>query len=229
MSVSIETAHDGYTTILAITKTGNEKEQSIYTETLSVENEGVNTRITFLKALAMIGSMSETILGRGRENANIIENLLNRKYSIQITILDGTQEELKQAVSLGKERTGAITPTRHPQIEKNLSQKQVPQHQKPKKKAKNKPLSTISKAVKVSALPPLEFLELPATIKRFGLKKTSIYTAMKEGTFPSNVSLSSGTKGWIATEVDAVLKARASGKNKAEIKKLVADLILRRK
>lgn len=46
---------------------------------------------------------------------------------------------------------------------------------------------------------------------RVGLKRSAIYQGIKDGTFPRSVKLGVGPHcavGWIATEVDAWLKAR---------------------
>lgn len=46
------------------------------------------------------------------------------------------------------------------------------------------------------------FLRLPSVISRTGLKRSTIYLRVSEGTFPKPVSLGGRAKGWIEAEIN---------------------------
>lgn len=53
-------------------------------------------------------------------------------------------------------------------------------------------------------------LRLPSVEIKTGLRKTSIYDRMKEGTFPRPVALGNRARGWLASEVDEWIAATAT-------------------
>jgi len=50
-------------------------------------------------------------------------------------------------------------------------------------------------------------LRLPAVSARTGDRKSSIYTKMKEGTFPKQVKIGPRAVGWIESEIEAHIRA----------------------
>ncbi|MFC7517274.1 helix-turn-helix transcriptional regulator [Herbaspirillum sp. GCM10030257] len=53
-------------------------------------------------------------------------------------------------------------------------------------------------------------LRLPDVIARTGLRKSSIYNAIKAGQFPSHVSLGLRAVGWRSSEIDAWIESRTA-------------------
>lgn len=51
-------------------------------------------------------------------------------------------------------------------------------------------------------------LRLPDVIQRTGLSKSTIYLWMKQGTFPSTVSLGPRSVGWLQSEIDNWIRER---------------------
>lgn len=62
-----------------------------------------------------------------------------------------------------------------------------------------------------------------------GLSRSTIYDAIKAGTFPKPVRLGARAVGWPAHEVAAINAARIAGKSDAEIRALVTQLEAARK
>lgn len=62
-----------------------------------------------------------------------------------------------------------------------------------------------------------------------GIPKSSWYDGVKKGLLPQSVSLGGRSVGWVASEVNAVLKARIRGDSEEEIKALVTELTNQRK
>ena len=54
----------------------------------------------------------------------------------------------------------------------------------------------------------LEILRRPQVEARTGLSRSTIYQRIKEGTFPSPISLGSKSVGWLVNEIDAWLAER---------------------
>ena len=54
----------------------------------------------------------------------------------------------------------------------------------------------------------LSFLRRPKVEKRTGLSRSTIYLAIKKGTFPKPVKLGERSVGWVEAEVDAWLENR---------------------
>ncbi|HEX3940618.1 MAG TPA: AlpA family transcriptional regulator [Acidobacteriaceae bacterium] len=54
----------------------------------------------------------------------------------------------------------------------------------------------------------VEILRRPQVEARTGLSRSTIYQRMKDGTFPTPISLGSKAVGWLANEIDAWLAER---------------------
>jgi len=67
-------------------------------------------------------------------------------------------------------------------------------------------------------------LRLPDVKALTGLSRSSIYLHIKQGTFPSPVSLGARAVGWPSNEIDLLNNARIAGKSEAEICDLVREL-----
>lgn len=63
----------------------------------------------------------------------------------------------------------------------------------------------------------------------FGLAKSSFYDRVKKGLITPPISLGGRAKGYIASEIEAVLKAMVSGKSEKELKAFVNELVKQRK
>jgi prophage regulatory protein len=57
------------------------------------------------------------------------------------------------------------------------------------------------------------FMRLPAVKERTGLKETTIYKGISEGTFPPSIPLSERCVGWREDQIAAWCKAKAEGRN----------------
>jgi len=66
-----------------------------------------------------------------------------------------------------------------------------------------------------SSQPPLSILRRRALEARVGLKRSAIYARVKEGTFPAPISLGRHSVGWLASEVDDWIAARAGERGAA--------------
>jgi prophage regulatory protein len=64
------------------------------------------------------------------------------------------------------------------------------------------------KAEKAAERRDHRILRLREVEARCGLKRSSIYQAIAEGTFPKSVPLTARAVGWLAHEVDAWIKGR---------------------
>lgn len=53
------------------------------------------------------------------------------------------------------------------------------------------------------------YLRLPKVMERSGLSRSSIYSAIKRNEFPRQVSLGRRSVGWLESEIDAWIEARA--------------------
>lgn len=72
-------------------------------------------------------------------------------------------------------------------------------------------------------------LRLRATTGSNGLSRSTTYLRIKQGLWPSPISLGGRAVGWPAHEVKAVNAARIAGKSDDEIRQLVAQLEASRK
>lgn len=57
---------------------------------------------------------------------------------------------------------------------------------------------------------PIRILRLPAVIAKSGLGRDTVYRGGKEGWFPRPVKISERASGWIESEIDEYLSARAA-------------------
>lgn len=55
-------------------------------------------------------------------------------------------------------------------------------------------------------------LRLPDVLRTVGVSKTHLYRMVKAGTFPQQIQLSPNVVGWLRSEVDGWLGARASAR-----------------
>jgi len=76
---------------------------------------------------------------------------------------------------------------------------------------------------------PKALLRRPAVQALTGLSRTTIYRRIKEELFIPPVDIGGNMVGWPAEEVDAINKARIAGKSDDDIKRLVEDLLSKRK
>lgn len=74
-----------------------------------------------------------------------------------------------------------------------------------------------------------QLIRRPAVIERSGRSKSSLQLDEKAGVMPPPISIGERAVAYIKQEIDAVLQARVEGKNKEQIKALVADLVHNRK
>lgn len=56
------------------------------------------------------------------------------------------------------------------------------------------------------------FMRLPAVMERTGLKETTLYKGISEGTFPPSVPLSERCVGWREDQISEWCKAKAAGR-----------------
>jgi prophage regulatory protein len=54
----------------------------------------------------------------------------------------------------------------------------------------------------------IRFLRLPDVIARVGVKRSSIYNYIAQGTFPKQIALSERSVGWLEHEIESWLAAR---------------------
>lgn len=76
---------------------------------------------------------------------------------------------------------------------------------------------------------------MPSTLLRFstvkaktGYPRSTLYYQISKGLFPPPVKLGERSVGWLATEVDAVLQARISGKSDTDLRALIRQLVVAR-
>lgn len=70
-------------------------------------------------------------------------------------------------------------------------------------------------------------LRIPEVCDRTGLKQTSVYARVREGTLPPAISLGR-SRVWVEHEIDAVLGAIISGHDDEDIRELVIALVAQR-
>jgi prophage regulatory protein len=75
---------------------------------------------------------------------------------------------------------------------------------------------------------PLQIIRISEAAKLCGLAKSSFYDRVKNGLLPPSIGLGGRAKGYVASEINTVLKAIISGKTEPEIQKLVAELTQKR-
>jgi len=62
----------------------------------------------------------------------------------------------------------------------------------------------------------ISVLRLPAVIGRTGLRRSTIYSKMKEGTFPKAIKLGLRSVGWIAEEIEEWIQSRIDASRAGE-------------
>lgn len=74
----------------------------------------------------------------------------------------------------------------------------------------------------------LKFLRKPEARERYGLSNTAFYLRVKEGLLPPPCSLGERAVGFPEHEVTTVIAAMMAGKDKEQLKNLVATLVAQR-
>ena len=74
-----------------------------------------------------------------------------------------------------------------------------------------------------------KIIRKPAVINKTGFSRSTLYNRIKDGLFPPPISLGSRAVGFIANEVDTVIKAWCEEQTPEQIKALVQELIQQRK
>ncbi len=62
----------------------------------------------------------------------------------------------------------------------------------------------------------IAILRLPAVIERTGLSRSSIYRAMRAGTFPKSVPLGEHAIGFLAAAIDRWIAARVAARDERD-------------
>lgn len=70
----------------------------------------------------------------------------------------------------------------------------------------------------------LAVFRLPQVCELTGLGRSTVYAAIKAGSFPAPFPIGARAVGWSAAAIEAWLAARAARKPDSEIRALVADL-----
>lgn len=74
----------------------------------------------------------------------------------------------------------------------------------------------------------MPIIRLPSVKKSTKLSGSSIYKLKKIGVFPPPIHLTGRAVAWLVDEVDAWVKARVSGADDAECRRLIAKLVSER-
>jgi len=75
----------------------------------------------------------------------------------------------------------------------------------------------------------LHIIKLPTLLKNHCISRSTAFTQIKEGLLPPSISLGERSKGFIFSELNAVLGARIAGQSNEQIKVLVKSLVAQRK
>lgn len=75
---------------------------------------------------------------------------------------------------------------------------------------------------------PRRLLKLDAVRDLTALRTTSVYRAVKLGTLPPPIKLTSRSSAWVEDEIAACNEARIAGKSDEDLKRLVARLVAKR-
>lgn len=70
----------------------------------------------------------------------------------------------------------------------------------------------------------IQIYRIKAVSIQTGLSPSTIYRRIKQNLFTKSIPIGGERVGWLSSEVDAINKARVSGKTDEEIKLLVAKL-----
>jgi len=63
-----------------------------------------------------------------------------------------------------------------------------------------------------SSTTPKRFLRLPEAMKKCGVGRAWIYSAMNEGKFPQSIKLGERSIGWLESELDAWIDGRIASR-----------------
>lgn len=74
----------------------------------------------------------------------------------------------------------------------------------------------------------LRLLRLPDVCAQVGLRPTSIYSRVKNGTLPPPIALASRSRAWPEHEIEAIVGSIIAGRNDDDIRTLVRDLVAQR-
>ena len=58
-----------------------------------------------------------------------------------------------------------------------------------------------------------KLLRLPEVMEKTGVRRSSVYAWMKDGSFPKQIKMSLRASGWIEREIDEWIERRASGRS----------------
>ncbi len=72
-------------------------------------------------------------------------------------------------------------------------------------------------------------LRAPVVQKATGLPKSSFYAQIAEGLLPPPIRMGKRSVGWLESEINAIVFARAKGQSDEEIRSLVKQLVEQRK
>ena len=75
----------------------------------------------------------------------------------------------------------------------------------------------------------LQIVKQPSVLNKFQFSKSTLFTQINAGLMPPSISLGERSKGFILSELDAVLSARVAGQSNDQIKELVKSLVAKRK
>jgi len=75
----------------------------------------------------------------------------------------------------------------------------------------------------------LQIVKQPSVLNKFQFSKSTLFTQINAGLMPPSISLGERSKGFILSELDAVLSARVAGQSNDQIKTLVKSLVAKRK
>lgn len=75
----------------------------------------------------------------------------------------------------------------------------------------------------------LKITKLPTLLKNHCISRSTAFTQLKDGLLPPSISLGQRSRGYIVSELDAVLSARIAGCSDDQIKELVKSLVANRK
>ena len=70
----------------------------------------------------------------------------------------------------------------------------------------------------------VQIQRLPTVSNLTGLSRSTIYRRINQSLFPRPIPIGGDRVGWLSTEVEAINKARISGKSDDQIKLLVSKL-----
>jgi prophage regulatory protein len=75
----------------------------------------------------------------------------------------------------------------------------------------------------------LKIIRRPDVLSKTGFSKSTLYNRIKDGVFPSPISLGSRAVGFVQSECDEVINSMIAGQSPEQIKLLVSGLVRQRK